>query len=81
MTLEEWESIAQQFEKATHYAEKALYKALSQNIMPTVTAELRVCFTFIPAGYTLLYLFPRRSRKSDGWRKLLCIASVPPELP
>ena len=42
VTLEEWESIGRQFEKASHYAEKALYKALSQNIVPTVTAELRV---------------------------------------
>ncbi|KAH0833157.1 hypothetical protein J3R83DRAFT_12183 [Lanmaoa asiatica] len=41
VTLEEWESIGQQFEKATHYAEKALHKVLSQSIVPMVTAELR----------------------------------------
>ncbi|KIK94218.1 hypothetical protein PAXRUDRAFT_143337 [Paxillus rubicundulus Ve08.2h10] len=41
VTLEEWESIGQLFEKATHYAEKALHKALSQNIVPIITAELK----------------------------------------
>ncbi|KAG8213169.1 hypothetical protein J3R82DRAFT_11580 [Butyriboletus roseoflavus] len=41
VTLEEWESIEQQFEKANHYAEKALHKVLSQSIVPMVTAELR----------------------------------------
>ena len=46
MTLEEWENIGQQFEKATHYAEKALHKVLSQSIVPIVTAELRVCFIY-----------------------------------
>jgi hypothetical protein len=46
VTLEEWESIGQQFEKATHYAEKALHKVLSQSIVPVVTAELRVCFIY-----------------------------------
>lgn len=41
VTLEEWENIARRFENATHYAEKALYKVLSQNIVPIITAELR----------------------------------------
>ncbi|KAF8838603.1 hypothetical protein BDN67DRAFT_933524 [Paxillus ammoniavirescens] len=41
VTLEEWESIGQLFEKATHYAEKALHKALSQNIVPIITSELK----------------------------------------
>ncbi|KAI6042453.1 hypothetical protein EDC04DRAFT_2658182 [Pisolithus marmoratus] len=40
-TLEEWENIARCFENATHYAERALYKVLSQNIVPIITAELR----------------------------------------
>lgn len=42
VTLDEWEHIAERFEKATHYLERALYKMLTQNIVPIVTAELRV---------------------------------------
>ena len=42
VTLNEWEHIAERFEKATHYLEKALYKMLTQHIVPNVTAELRV---------------------------------------
>ncbi|KAN0093108.1 hypothetical protein V8E55_003892 [Tylopilus felleus] len=41
VTLKEWESFGEQFEKASHYAEKALYKVLTQHIVPMVTAELR----------------------------------------
>ncbi|KAJ3559421.1 hypothetical protein NM688_g348 [Phlebia brevispora] len=41
VTLYEWEHVADQFEKATHYLEKALYKVLSQNIVPIVTEELK----------------------------------------
>ncbi|KZT65867.1 hypothetical protein DAEQUDRAFT_730916 [Daedalea quercina L-15889] len=41
VTLYEWEHIAERFEKATHYLEKALYKMLTQNIVPIVTTELR----------------------------------------
>ncbi|KAI0723682.1 hypothetical protein C8Q72DRAFT_981055 [Fomitopsis betulina] len=41
VTLNEWEHITERFEKATHYLEKALYKMLTQNIVPAVTAELR----------------------------------------
>ncbi|KAA1467392.1 hypothetical protein DENSPDRAFT_240651 [Dentipellis sp. KUC8613] len=41
VTLFEWEHIAERFEKATHYAEKALYKVLSQHLVPVITAELR----------------------------------------
>ncbi|CAL1715762.1 unnamed protein product [Somion occarium] len=41
ITLTEWEHVAEPFEKATHYLEKALYKVLSQVIVPAVTAELR----------------------------------------
>ncbi|KAI0956478.1 hypothetical protein AcV7_006869 [Taiwanofungus camphoratus] len=41
VTLYEWEHIAERFEQATHYLEKALYKVLSQHIVPAVTAELR----------------------------------------
>ncbi|OBZ72258.1 hypothetical protein A0H81_07462, partial [Grifola frondosa] len=41
VTLYEWEHIAERFEKATHYLEKALYKVLSQSIVPAVTAELK----------------------------------------
>ncbi|RDX43989.1 hypothetical protein OH76DRAFT_1389802 [Lentinus brumalis] len=41
VTLSEWEHVADPFEKATHYLEKALYKMLTQNIVPLVTADLR----------------------------------------
>ncbi|TFY50123.1 hypothetical protein EVG20_g11707, partial [Dentipellis fragilis] len=41
VTLFEWEHIAERFEKATHYAEKALYKVLSQHLVPAITTELR----------------------------------------
>ena len=44
----EWEHVAEPFEKATHYLEKALYKVLSQTIVPDVTERLRVS-TSIPA--------------------------------
>ncbi|KAF9473752.1 hypothetical protein BDN70DRAFT_915558 [Pholiota conissans] len=40
-TLYEWEHIAERFEKATHYAEKALYKTLVNDIVPFVTNELK----------------------------------------
>ncbi|KAF8896489.1 hypothetical protein BD779DRAFT_1668267 [Infundibulicybe gibba] len=41
VTLFEWEHVAERFEKATHYAEKALYKLLVNNIVPFVTEEMR----------------------------------------
>ncbi|KAJ7194258.1 hypothetical protein C8J57DRAFT_1108823 [Mycena rebaudengoi] len=41
ITLYEWEHIAERFEKATHYTEKALYKTLVNNIVPIITEELR----------------------------------------
>ncbi|KAG6910104.1 hypothetical protein DXG01_013157 [Tephrocybe rancida] len=41
VTLYEWEHIAECFEKATHYTEKALYKVLTNTIVPVVTEELR----------------------------------------
>ena len=43
VTLPEWEHVADRFANATHYLEKALYKTLTQHIVPVVTAELRVC--------------------------------------
>jgi tyrosine-protein phosphatase YwqE len=42
VTLNDWEHICERFEGATHYAEKALYKLLSQHIVPAIIAELRV---------------------------------------
>lgn len=42
MTLDEWEHIADPFEKATHYTEKALYSVLTTDIIPVITAELKV---------------------------------------
>ncbi|THH11024.1 hypothetical protein EW145_g930 [Phellinidium pouzarii] len=41
VSLQEWETIAQQFEKATHYLEKALNKLLTQEIVPFVIESLR----------------------------------------
>lgn len=41
VTLHEWEHIAEHFENATHYLEKALYKMLSQNIVPLIVTELK----------------------------------------
>lgn len=41
VTLNDWEHICERFEGATHYAEKALYKLLSQHIVPAIIAELR----------------------------------------
>jgi hypothetical protein len=42
VALNDWEHICERFEGATHYAEKALYKLLSQHIVPAIVAELRV---------------------------------------
>ena len=42
VTLNDWEHICERFEGATHYAEKALYKLLSQHIVPAIVTELRV---------------------------------------
>ncbi|KAH9958538.1 hypothetical protein BC827DRAFT_1261223 [Russula dissimulans] len=41
VTLYDWEHICERLEGATHYAEKALYKLLSQHIVPEITAELQ----------------------------------------
>lgn len=42
VTLYEWEHIAERWENATHYTEKALYKLLTQSIVPSVLEGLRV---------------------------------------
>jgi len=41
VTLHDWEHIAERFEKPTHYLEKALYKILTQSIVPSVTESLK----------------------------------------
>ncbi|KXN84561.1 hypothetical protein AN958_12307 [Leucoagaricus sp. SymC.cos] len=41
VTLEEWERIAERFEKANHYLEKALYKYLTNEIVPGIVEVLR----------------------------------------
>lgn len=41
VTLEEWEHVAGRFEKATHYLEKALYKYLTNEIVPNIVEALR----------------------------------------
>jgi hypothetical protein len=48
VTLEEWEHIAERFEKATHYLEKALYKYLTNEIIPGITEALRVSRNLLP---------------------------------
>ncbi|TFK47754.1 hypothetical protein OE88DRAFT_1738283 [Heliocybe sulcata] len=41
VTLYEWEHVADPFARSTHYSEKALYKLLTNDIVPFVTEELR----------------------------------------
>lgn len=66
VTLKEWESFGEQFEKASHYAEKALYKVLTQHIVPMVTAELRVRATCYQTRCALFYsLQGRREETTD----------------
>lgn len=50
VTLHEWEHIAERFENSKHYAEKAFYKVLVNDIVPFVTAELRVRVDFLLRG-------------------------------
>lgn len=37
--------MAERFEKATHYTEKALFKVLTVDIVPVIVAELKVCLS------------------------------------
>ncbi|KAJ3809360.1 hypothetical protein F5876DRAFT_44013 [Lentinula aff. lateritia] len=41
VTLYEWEHIAERWQNATHYSEKALCKVLQNHIVPIITEELR----------------------------------------
>ncbi|KDQ59209.1 hypothetical protein JAAARDRAFT_33945 [Jaapia argillacea MUCL 33604] len=41
VTLYEWEHVTERFEKPNHYAEKALLKKLTSEIVPAVTTELK----------------------------------------
>ncbi|KAI0759560.1 hypothetical protein BD413DRAFT_487618 [Trametes elegans] len=41
VTLPEWEHVADRFANATHYLEKALYKVLSQSVVPYVVEEMK----------------------------------------
>ncbi|KIK62360.1 hypothetical protein GYMLUDRAFT_495420 [Collybiopsis luxurians FD-317 M1] len=41
VTLSEWEHVAERWQNATHYSEKALYKILTNHIVPIITEELR----------------------------------------
>jgi hypothetical protein len=47
VTLFEWEHIAERFDNSKHYTEKAFYKVLVNDIVPLVTAELRVRVDFL----------------------------------
>ena len=63
VTLNDWEHICERFEGATHYAEKALYKLLSQHIVPAIVAELRVS----PSLSTLRHRFEQKPyRRYNG---------------
>lgn len=53
VTLYEWEHIAERFEKATHYTEKALFKVLANEVVPNVTESLKVS---LPNSVSLSYL-------------------------
>lgn len=53
VTLPEWEHVADPFANATHYLEKALYKVLTQNVVPYVTAELRVRFLLVALDHEI----------------------------
>ena len=59
VTLSDWEHICERFEGATHYAEKALYKVLSQHVVPAIIADLRV-------SRTLSKLRPRFEQNKTG---------------
>jgi len=50
VTLFEWEHIAERFENSKHYTEKAFYKVLVNDIVPLVTAELRVRVDLLLTG-------------------------------
>ena len=54
VTLYEWEHAAKPFEKATHYTEKALYKILTLDIIPVITAQLRVRTLLNKSSWPLL---------------------------
>ena len=41
-TILEWEHIAERFDNATHYSEKALYRLLKNHVVPAVLSDLRV---------------------------------------
>lgn len=69
MTLYEWENIARQFEKATHYSEKALYNVLVNDIVPVITQELRV--RAIAGNFTLAYMSTRNKSGSNNLRRPL----------
>lgn len=80
MTLHEWEHIAEHFENATHYLEKALYKMLSQNIVPLIVTELKVNHASIIQSPIVLTIIALSTRKQNGgrrWKKPSCIGNVP----
>jgi hypothetical protein len=70
VTLDDWEHICERFEGATHYAEKALYKLLSQHIVPAIIAELQVS-RFFSKLKPRFNTGNRKHNGSDSWKKLL----------
>ncbi len=77
VTLNDWEHICEHFEGATHYAEKALYKLLSQHIVPAIIAELRVSRFLSKLRPRFEQKQHRRHNGSDTWRKLFHNANAP----
>ena len=78
VTLAEWEQVAEPFAKATHYLEKALYKMLSLNIVPIVTADLRVRVLHVVLihPHSPFLSTNRRRRRESVWKRRSCIASA-----
>ena len=70
VTLNDWEHICERFEGATHYTEKALYKLLSQHIVPAIIAELRVSRSLSRLRPRFEQKQTRRYNGSDTWKKL-----------
>ena len=84
VTLYDWEHIAERFEKATHYHEKALYKMLNDFIIPPITGELRVrpCIrVLIVFNRTDHRTINRKLSKSAAWKRQLLAASARLDLP
>ena len=77
VTLNDWEHICERFEGSTHYTEKALYKLLSQHIVPAIIAELRVSHFLSKLRPIFEHKQNRRHNGSDIWRRLFHNVNAP----